>query len=442
MAESMLIYGGTVVDPASGVHEARDVLISNGRIDAVEAGISKERASTHVDATGRIVAPGFVDIHTHLREPGGEASETVASGTHSAATGGFTTVFCMPNTTPVNDSPMIVKHIIREAEQAGYARVLPVAAVTTGMGGERLNDYAALLEAGAGAFSDDGLPVANAAMMRRAMQCIAPLDVVIMDHCEDMSLTGPGVIHEGTVSARLGLPGIPRLSESVLVARDAALALETGAHLHICHVSNVESIEAIRHFKARGARLTAEVSPHHLTLTDERVRDFDVNAKMKPPLCDETDRIALIEALEDGTIDIIATDHAPHAPAKKETTIDQSPFGILGFETAFAVLHREFVATGRWTLDFLIERLTVGPARIVGGSWGTLRPGSSADLAIIDPASDWTYSEADIRSRSRNSPWLGESFMARVVQTVFEGRIVHDVAHQSSDPVVSGASGR
>ena len=427
MSETLLLRGGTVVDPAQDLHEVRDVLLHDGFIEAVEKDISSERAERTIDATGLLVAPGFIDIHTHLREPGGEASETVASGTRAAAAGGFTTVYCMPNTTPVCDSPLVVRFIIDRAREAGLARVLPVAAVTTGMSGEKLNDYRLLLDAGAGAFSDDGVPVANAAIMRRAMQAIAHLGVPILDHCEDLSLTGAGVIHDGPIAARLGLPGIPRLSESLLVARDCALALETGAHLHVCHVSNTESVEAIRHFKARGAHVTAEVSPHHLTLTDEAVGDFDVNAKMKPPLCESTDRQALIEALEDGTIDIIATDHAPHAPARKEAPMEQSPFGILGFETAFAVLHREFVATGRWSLDFLVARLTHRPAAIVGGPWGTLRRGRPADVALLSVGEAWTYGRS--RSRSRNSPWLGQSFDAGVLATIFGGRIVHGLDH-------------
>ncbi len=423
MGDALLIRGGTVLDPSQEINEPRDVLIRDGLIEAVEKDIGPERAARTLDASGLTVTPGFVDIHTHLREPGGEASESVASGTRAAAAGGFTTVFCMPNTTPVCDSPLVVRSIIDRAREAGHARVLPVASVTTGMAGERLNDYRILLDAGAGAFSDDGLPVENAAMMRRAMQAIVHLGVPIMDHCEDMSLTGPGVIHDGPVAARLGLPGIPRLSESLLVARDCALALETGAHLHVCHVSNVESVEAIRHFKARGANVTAEVSPHHLVLTDEAVEAFDVHAKMKPPLCEESDRQVLIEALEDGTLDIIATDHAPHAPGRKETLIDQSPFGILGFESAFPVLYREFVAAGRWSLEFLISRMTHRPAAIVGGEWGTLRPGRPADIALLSLGRPWTYERS--WSRSRNSPWLGETFDAGVAATVFGGQVVH-----------------
>ncbi|MEQ8850616.1 MAG: dihydroorotase [Phycisphaerales bacterium] len=430
MADSLLITGGRVVDPSQGLDEPRDVLIVDGQIEAVDRGVSRERAARTIDASGLIVSPGFVDIHTHLREPGGEVSETIESGARSAAAGGFTTVFCMPNTRPVCDSSLIVRSIIERACAAGHARVVPVASVTTGMSGEHLNDYTALLEAGAGAFSDDGLPVANAQMMRRAMQSIADLGAPIFDHCEDLDLTGPGVMHEGVVSARLGVPGIPRNSEALCVMRDCALALETGAHLHICHVSNVESIEAIRWFKSRGARVTAEVSPHHLTLTDEAVDAFNVNAKMKPPLCDETDRVALIEALEQGIIDIIATDHAPHAPATKDTTLDQAPFGILGFETAFPVLHREFVETGRWTLPFLIERMTIGPAQIVGGAWGTLKPGSPGDVVLLASDRSWRYESSMIRSRSRNTPWLDEMFPGGVEATIFGGRVTH--VHEGS----------
>jgi dihydroorotase len=289
--------------------------------------------------------------------------------------------------------------------------------------------------AGAGAFSDDGLPVQNAEMMRMAMELAHDIGAVIFDHCEDLSLTGEGVMHEGRVSLRLGLRGIPRVSESAIVARDCMLALATGARLHVCHVSNVESIEAIRHFKSRGAPVTAEVSPHHLTLTDERVRAYDTNAKMKPPLCEESDRLALIRALEDGTIDCIATDHAPHAPATKEDTFDVAPFGIIGMETAFPVLHTAFVATGRWALPWLIEKLTSAPARVMGkeGKWGTLGVGLPGDLVLLDVEEEFEMSVERLGSRSRNCPWLGERFRGRAVLTMVDGGVVFADAARFGD---------
>jgi dihydroorotase len=425
---AILIRGGTVVDPSRKLHERRDVLVEAGRIAAVESGIPASRASLQIDATGLVVCPGFVDLHSHLREPGGNASETIESGTRAAAAGGFTTVFCMPNTNPVCDSHVVVRYMLDRAKETGCVRVAPVAAVTRGQSGESLSELGALTSAGALAFSDDGRPVANAMVMRRALQYAHMLGVPIFDHCEDMSLTADGVMHEGPVSLRLGLKGIPRSSEATIVARDCALAYETGGHLHICHVSNRDSVAAIRHWKERGAPISAEVSPHHLTLTDEEVagdsegRAYSTSSKMKPPLCSEDDRQVLIAALEDGTIDCIATDHAPHAFALKDTLFAEAPFGILGFESAFAVLHTEFVATGKWTLDFLIEKMTIAPSRIMDAPWGTLEVGSAADIALLAPGEPFVFDESCLRSRSRNSPWIGRTMKGRVLGTLASGR--------------------
>lgn len=426
---SVLISGGTVLDPSQRLHAIRDVLIEKGRISLVGSGIARERASKVIDAAGLVVCPGFVDLHCHLREPGGSASETIASGTAAAAAGGFTTVFCMPNTNPVCDSPVVAAYVLSKAEGAS-ARVVPVAAVTREQKGEQLADLGALKSAGAGAFSDDGRPVGNAQVMRRALTYARMLDMPIFDHAEDLSLTADGVMHDGNVSLRLGLRGIPRSSEATIVARDCALAFETGGRLHICHVSNRDSVAAIRHWKERGAPVTAEVSPHHLTLTDEAVTGpagdgYRTNAKMKPPLCSEDDRMILVEALEDGTIDCIATDHAPHSPASKDTLFQEAPFGIIGFETAFAVLYSRFVAGGRWSLDFLIAKMTSEPAGVLGAEWGTLREGSLADVTLLRLDEAWKFDESRIRSKSRNSPWLGEEFTGRVVGTICGGRVVH-----------------
>ena len=426
-ADAVLITGATVVDPSQSLSAKRDVLIEKGRISAIEASIPRNRAGSVIDAAGLLLTPGLIDIHSHLREPGGSSSETIETGTRAAAAGGFTTVFCMPNTNPVCDSPVVVRYIIDRAEQVGAVRVVPVAAVTKGQQGEHLADLGALHLAGAGAFSDDGRPVMNAQVMRRALQYSRMIGLPVFDHAEDLQLTGDGVMHEGRVSLRLGLKGIPRSSEATIVARDAALALETGGRLHICHVSNRDSVEAIRHFKERGAALTAEVSPHHLTLTDEAVAagdGYSTSTKMKPPLCAEDDRQSLIEALEEGVIDCIATDHAPHFPASKDTLFDTAPFGILGFESAFAVLYTEFVATKRWKLEFLVDRLTAAPARVAGGATGalgTLRPGSLADIALFQTGADYLFDESSLRSRSRNSPWLGSTFKARTAATLFAG---------------------
>lgn len=419
-----LIKGAHLIDPSQGIDDRRDILIERGRVTQVDRKLDRTSAERVVEAKGLIAAPSFIDLHTHLREPGGEQSETIATGTQAAARGGYGRIYCMPNTRPVCDSTVAVKQIIDRAREACGVRVHPVASVTRGMSGTELTDFGALLAAGAGAFSDDGLPVANAELMMLALECTRDIGAVVFDHCEDLSLTGEGVMHEGTVAFRLGLRGIPRASESTVVARDCALALATGGRLHVCHLSNTESIEAIRHFKTRHAPVTAEVSPHHLTLTDARVGPYDTHAKMKPPLCEDADREALIAALEDGTIDCIATDHAPHAPALKADTFDQAPFGIIGMETAFAVLHTAFVRTGRWTLAFLIEKMAQAPARVMGRSdWGTLRDGASADLTLLDVETSYELTPSHLGSRSRNCPWIGERFVGRPALTMVGGRI-------------------
>ncbi len=422
--QSILIAGGIVVDPSQEIHERLDVLIERGKIAQVARTIPRTRAERVIDAAGLHVVPGFVDLHAHLRDPGGAASETMETGTDAAAAGGFTTVFAMPNTNPVCDSPVVVRYVLDRAEQLGRVRVVPVAAVTRGQSGEHLADLGALKQAGAMAFSDDGKPLMSAQVMRRALQYAHTLSVPVFDHCEDLSLTGDGVMHEGEVSLRLGLKGIPRSSEATAVARDAALALETGGRLHICHVSNRDSVAVIREFKARGAPISAEVTPHHLTLTDDSVAEgegYRTSAKMKPPLCEASDRKALLEAVADGTIDCIATDHAPHSPASKDTLFDAAPFGIIGFESAISVLYTAFVAPGVWALDFLIRRLTIDPARVVGADWGSLRPGAGADVALLQLGRESVFDERSLRSRSRNSPWLGKKMAARVVGTLAAG---------------------
>lgn len=426
---SLLIRGARVVDPSQQLDAQRDIVIRDGKVAALTEAGRGERADRCIDAGGFVAAPGFIDVHVHLRHPGGDASETVETGTHAAAAGGFTSIFCMPNTNPTNDSPLIVRSIIDRAREACGVRVYPVGAVTKGLSGTELVDFAAMRAAGAGAFSDDGRPVATAEIMRHAMECTRELGAVILDHCEDLSLTGEGVMHEGPTALRLGLAGIPRLSEAAFVMRDCALSLLTGARLHICHVSNAESVEVIRWYKSRGAPVTAEVSPHHLTLTDALVATgtngrgpYDTHTKMKPPLCEESDRQALIAALEDGTLDCIATDHAPHSPASKATLFDEAPFGILGMETAFPVCFTEFVAPGRWTLPWLIERLTMAPARAVGIDAGTLRVGAPADVTLLDLNGSHVFRETDLRSQSRNCPWIGSTMNARIAATFIAGR--------------------
>jgi dihydroorotase len=423
-ADRTVIKGAHLIDPSQGIDDRRDILVERGRIVQIDRKIERSSAERVIEAKGLIAAPAFIDLHTHLREPGGEQSETIATGTQAAARGGYSRIFCMPNTRPVCDSTVAVKQIIDRAKEACGVRVYPVASVTRGMTGTELTDFGALQLAGAGAFSDDGLPVANAELMMLALECMRDIGAVVFDHCEDLSLTGEGVMHEGAVAFRLGLRGIPRGSESTVVARDCALSLATGGRLHVCHVSNTESLEAIRHFKARKAPVTAEVSPHHLTLTHERVGAYDTHAKMKPPLCEESDREALVAAIEDGTIDCIATDHAPHAPALKADTFDQAPFGIIGMETAFGVLHTAFVAPGRWSLAFLIEKMSAAPARVMGRpDWGTVRDGAPADLVLLDTETAFTLTADHLGSKSRNCPWLGNRCTGRPVLTMVGGRI-------------------
>ncbi|MEQ8820612.1 MAG: dihydroorotase [Sumerlaeia bacterium] len=422
--QRILIHNGIVADPSQGLHDRLDLLIEDGRIAEVAKDIPRDRADRLIDAQGFTISPGFIDLHTHLREPGGEGSETIETGSRAAAAGGFTTIYCMPNTNPVCDTRTGVQFVVSRAETSGIIRVIPVASVTRGQKGEELAEFGALLETGAGAFSDDGHPVMNANIMRRALACTRMLGVPIFDHAEDMDLTGAGVMHEGPVSLRLGLPGIPRISESTIVARDIALADETGGHIHICHVSARESVEAIREGKRNGIRVTAEVSPHHLTMTDEAVIGYNTHAKMKPPLNAEEDRQALIAALEDGTIDCVATDHAPHAATTKLNVFDGAPYGIIGMETAFPVLYTDFVATGQWSLEFLIEKMALAPARIMEQPWGTLRPGSLADLTLLDLNCEYTFEERHLRSKSSNCPWLGKTMKARIAATLLGGEIV------------------
>ena len=425
MTTDMLITGARILDPANDRDETADLLVKDGLIAEIAPGFAAPEGVRTIDATGLTLAPAFVEIHAHLREPGGEASETIATAARAAAKGGYAHVFGMPNTTPVCDSVMGVRYVLDRAREAGPVHVHPVGAVTTGMNGERLTDFPALLEAGAGALSDDGLPVAHAGMLRLALQCAADLGTVILDHCEDMSLTGDGVMHDGPHARTLGLPGIPRSSEATIALRDGLLALETGGRHHVCHVSTRDTVEAVRWLKSLGAPVTAEVSPHHLTLTDERVGDFDTHAKMKPPLCEESDRIALIEALEDGTLDCIATDHAPHAPGLKAQLFDQAPFGIIGMESAFSVCHTAFVETGRWSLSFLVEKMTVAPSLVVGAPWGTLGIGRPADIVALDTKARYTFTEHHLGSASVNCPWIGEEFVGRPIATIVGGRLAH-----------------
>jgi dihydroorotase len=367
-----------------------------------------------------------VDLHVHLREPGGEISETLETGLAAAVAGGFTAVCSMPNTKPVTDRPELVRATIEKAKRIGLARVLPVAAVTMGSQGESLTDFRALVEAGAVGFSDDGRPVKTAGLLKRALKVLKELDAPLMDHCEDPSLSASGVINEGAVSAQLNVRGIPTTSEDVCVARDLIVAEALGAHLHVCHVSSARSVDLVRLAKRRGIRVTCEATPHHFTLTDQAVLEHGTNAKVNPPLRGEHDVEAVVEGLRDGTIDAIATDHAPHAPELKARPLaSDAPFGLIGLETALGLALTRLVHTGKISMWHLISLMSANPARIVNQPCGRLGVGVPADITIFDPRLEWTYRVAAGRSKSRNSPFDGWTLNGAVIATVVGGKVVY-----------------
>jgi dihydroorotase len=419
----LLIQGGRVIDPASGTDAAQDVLIdtAKGTIAKVGANLSADGAEIF-DASGLVVAPGFIDLHCHLREPGGELSETIETGTKSAAKGGFTAVCCMPNTHPVNDSASVTRGMLDRAATACGVRVWPIGAASVGSKGEALAEIRAMKDAGIVAVSDDGKPVATARLMRQVMDYCNTLDLPVIDHCEDPSLFAGGVMREGKQSVRLGLKGIPAQSESICAGRDVAVAELTGARLHIAHMSTTGALEFVRAAKNRGLRVTCEVTPHHFTLTDEEVK-YDSNYKMNPPLASRADRDALIAGLADGSIDCIATDHAPHHPASKDVEFDKAPFGILGFETAIG-LALELVHAGKLTLTRMIELFTTGPAAVIGRE-RKLAVGGVGDVTIFSADKKWTYRVAESPSKSKNSPFDGREFTGGPVATIVGGKIIY-----------------
>ncbi|MBM3139316.1 MAG: dihydroorotase [Chloroflexi bacterium] len=437
---TLAIHNGRVIDPALGRDGIADLVIVDGRISRVgpnegDMVVEAER----IDASGLVVAPGFVDLHVHLREPGFEYKETIASGTAAAARGGYTTVCAMPNTRPPLDSRAAVESVLREAEASARVRVLPIGCITSGRAGKELAPAGELAGAGVVALSDDGDAVADPSLMRHALEYSTRFGLPVAQHCEDPRLVRDGQMHEGWVATRLGLRGRPASAEETFVARDIALAELTGAHLHICHVSTAGSVALIRAARERGAHVTAEVTPHHLTLSHEEVAfggsyaelTYDTNAKVNPPLREESDLEALIAALRDGVIDAVATDHAPHATIDKEIEFDLAAPGISGLETAFGLAMR-LVHEGRLSLPTLVERLTVGPVRAWGldrrhglEGLGTLAPGALGDLVLLDPEADWTVDPERFASRGRNTPLAGRTLRGGVVATVFGGRLVH-----------------
>jgi len=419
-----------VLDPQQGIDDRLDVDVEDGRIVAVGADLSGVPEEI-LEAEELWLAPGLVDIHTHLREPGQEYKEDIATGTRSAAAGGFTTVCCMANTDPVNDTPAVTHFIRRRARESAAVRVHVIAAATQGLQGEIMSEMASLAEAGAIAFSDDGAVIMDAGVMRRVLEYASGVDRPVIAHCEDLDLKGPGVVHEGSHATCAGLAGSPAEAETVMVARDLELARLTGARLHIAHVSAGRSVELIRDAKQAGVRVTAEVTPHHLALTDERIRGYDTNQKMAPPLRTARDREALVEGLADGTIDCVATDHAPHAAFEKDVEFTEAPFGVVGLETALPIV-LDLVRERLLSPLEAIGRLTSGPARVLGLRGGTLEVGAPADMVLIDPTRAWKVDRTSLDSRSKNSAFLGQEFEGRALRTWVEGRLVHDVDEQDS----------
>ena len=427
----LLIRGGHIIDPSQGIDQIGDLLIAEGKIVQAGGTVPLSKAQ-NLDATGLVICPGFIDLHCHLREPGFEDKETIATGTKAAAIGGFTTVCCMANTEPPLDTPAAVDWVKQKTSKDSLVAVLPIGCITKGRKGEELTDMAGLTEAGVVAFSDDGDPVASSWLMRRAMEYSRDLGLPIIDHCEDKALSDNGLINEGQVSGNLGLKGIPAAAEEVMVARDLILAKLTKARIHIAHVSTKGSVELIRRAKEEGISVTVEVTPHHLTLTEERIagespnKSFDSNAKVNPPLRTKEDVEALIEGLKDGVIDAIATDHAPHSLADKNCGLELAAFGISGFETAFGCL-MSLVHQGEISLTRMISKLTCEPAKVIGrnGELGTLKVGAPANITILDPDREWIVNSRNFASKGKNTPYDGYQFKGKVMATIARGKLVY-----------------
>jgi len=425
----LLVQRGHIIDPSQGIDEIGSLLITQGKISWLGRGEAAPPQPDHdiLTARGLIVCPGFIDLHCHLRQPGFEDKETIATGTRAAARGGFTTICCMPNTNPPLDNRATIEYVKSKATTEGLVRVLPIGCISEGRKGEELAEMGELASAGVIGFSDDGEPAVNSRLMRQALDYSRGFDLPIIDHCEDTALTNGGQMNEGIISTKLGLRGMPAAAEEIMVARDLALAQLTGGRLHIAHVSTAGSVKLIRRGKEKGIQVTAEVTPHHLTLTEEMVVGYDTNAKVNPPLRTSRDIQALVQGLQENVIDIIATDHAPHTEADKLCEFGRAPFGISGFETALGSL-MSLVHDGQLTLAGLISKLTYEPARIIGnkyGKLGTLAIGAPADVTIFDPDMDWVVDTKDFASKGKNTPLAGSMLKGKVIATIFHGKLVY-----------------
>ena len=427
----LLLTGGRVLDPSQNIDTVADVFITDGCIEAIGRDIGRPADARIVDCAGLIVSPGFIDVHCHLREPGRADVETIASGARAAAAGGFTAVCAMPNTDPVIDNPAAVGFVVQQGRRAHAARVYPIGAISVGQCGEALAEFGEMVDAGAIAVSDDGKPVVSAQLMRSALEYARTFGIPVIDHCEEPTLAAGGAMNEGLVSARLGLKGIPDEAEEIMVIRDILLARLARGHVHLAHMSTKGSVELIRWGKDRGINVTAEVCPHHLSLTEASVEGYNTNAKMNPPLRTDEDVEALRDAVRDGTIDLVATDHAPHHYDEKEREFQNAPNGIVGLETALAVVVNSLVRPGHIDFSTLVERMSCAPARLFGLPGGTLRRGSAADITVFDPARRWKVDPATFLSKGRNTPYAGMTLTGRTIMTIVAGDMVHTLNEQT-----------
>ena len=421
---SLLVKNGRVVDPAQELDRISDVLLEDGKVSRIATGLQAP-GSPVLDAAGLVVAPGLIDIHVHLREPGREDEETIQSGSEAAAVGGFTSICCMPNTNPVNDNPAVTSFILKEAERRALTRVFPIGAISAGSAGERLAEIGEMVNAGAVGISDDGKGVMDGQLMRRALEYSLPFKIPVIEHCEDLNLSAHGCMNEGYNSTLLGLKGMSRTAEDAMAARDIMLAELTGAHIHIAHLSTRGAADLVRQAKGKGIHVTCEVCPHHFTLSDAACCDYDTNAKMSPPLRTEDDIEALLEAIVDGTVDCIVTDHAPHNPNEKMLEFDQAPFGIIGLESALGLVLTRLYHPGLISLKRVVELMSTQPAQLINQPLGHLKAGAAADLTLFDTEAEWVYDLGQTKSMSRNSPFHGTALKGRVAATIVAGKVVY-----------------